>query len=117
VRYVLLIYADEDAWDGASEEERRGTHRGYVDYLNWLEDRGWSRGGDQFASSASATCVRVQGDRTVTTDGPFGDAKEQLGGFYLIECDNLDQAIDAASRVPAAGRGTIEVRPIAQAGS
>jgi hypothetical protein len=117
VRYALLIYADEDAWDGTSEEDRRDTYRRHADYWKWLEDRGWIRGGDQLASSASATCVRVEGERTVTTDGPFAESKEQLGGFYLIECDNLDQAIDAASRVPAAARGAIEVRPIVESGS
>jgi hypothetical protein len=116
VKYALLIYTDEGAWDDASEEERRAAYERYTEYGKWLADQGWIRGGDQLASSASATCVRVEGGRTLTTDGPFAESKEQLGGFYLIETDNLDQAIEAASRLPAADRGTIELRPIVESG-
>jgi hypothetical protein len=117
VRYALLIYADEGAWEDATEEERRSISRRYSDYGTWLADQGWIRGGDQFASSAAATCVRIEGGRTVATDGAFAETTEQLGGFYLIECDHLDQAIDAASRLPSAERGTIEVRPIVESES
>jgi hypothetical protein len=74
------------------------------------------RGGDALQATAAATSVRVRDGKTVTTDGPFAETKEQLGGYYMIDCDNLDQAIDAASRIPAARGGTIEVRPIMEYG-
>jgi hypothetical protein len=116
MRYALLIYADEAGWDARSDDERRSEYRRYEEFGGWLTERGWLRGGDQLAGSSSATCVRVEGGRTAATDGPFAETKEQLGGFYLIECDNLDQAIEAASRIPAAEHGTIEVRPITGGG-
>ncbi|MFL5797532.1 MAG: YciI family protein [Actinomycetota bacterium] len=116
MRYALLIYADESSWGDASEEDRRVGYQRYSEYGRWLGDQGWIRGGDQLASSASATCVRVEDGRTVTTDGPYAETTEQLGGFYLIETDDLDQAIEAASWLPAVERGTIEVRPIVEDG-
>jgi hypothetical protein len=116
VKYALLIYAEEGDWDSASDDEKQAVYAKYRALGDWLRERDWMRGGDELASSSAATCVRLEGGRTVTTDGPFVETKEQLGGYYLIECDNLDQAIDAASRIPAAERGTIEVRPIVETG-
>ncbi|HEY7282594.1 MAG TPA: YciI family protein [Actinomycetota bacterium] len=116
MRYALLIYGEEGDWDSATDEERQAVYGRYRDFGSWLEERNWIRGGEELASSSSATCVRVENGRTATTDGPFAETKEQLGGFYLIDCDNLDQAIEAASRIPAATRGTIEVRPIVENG-
>jgi hypothetical protein len=116
VRYALLIYAEEGDWDSAADGEKQAVYAKYRELGDWLRERDWMRGGDELASSSTATSVRVEGGRTVTTDGPFAETKEQLGGFYLIECDNLDQAIEAASRIPAAERGTIEVRPIVETG-
>jgi len=116
VKYALLIYGDEAAWEAVPEDQREPIMRRYGELADWLTEKGWMRGGDQLASASTATCVRVEGGRTVTTDGPFVETKEQLGGFYLIECDNLDQAIDVAARIPAAERGAIEVRPIVDNG-
>src|SRR5689334_18407622 len=116
VRYALLLYGDEAAWEAVPEDQREGIYRRYRELGEWLTERGWMRGGDELASASTATCVRVEGGRTVATDGPFTETKEQLGGFYLIECDNLDQAMDVASRVPLAERGTVEVRPIVDNG-
>jgi hypothetical protein len=112
VKYALLFYGDEAAWEAVPEDEREPIIRRYGELADWLRERGWMRGGDELASPSSATCVRVQNGRTVATDGPFAETKEQLGGFYLIECDDLDQAIGVAARIPAAERGVIEVRPI-----
>ena len=112
VKYALLIYAQEGGWDALSDDERKAITQQYSDFGTWLSGRGWIRGGDQLAETSSATSVRVENGRTVTTDGPYAETKEQLGGFYLIECDNLDQAIEAASRIPAAQGGLIEVRPL-----
>jgi hypothetical protein len=84
----------------------------YDKYANWLVERGWMRGGDELASTKSATTVRVRDGEVLSTDGPFAETKEQLGGYFLIECDDLDQAIEAAGKLPGAKRGSIEVRPI-----
>src|SRR5437879_10781843 len=100
MRYALLIYAGEDATGSRPEEALEALHGRCADYSAWLQDRGWIRGGEQLAATSSATCVRVEGGRTVATDGPYAETEEQLGGFYLIECQNLDQAIEAAARVP-----------------
>ena len=116
MKYALLIYGIEEDWDSAPDDEKQAIHAKYREFGDWLGERGWMRGGDELASSSSATSVRRENGRTVTTDGPYAETKEQLGGYYLIECDNLDQAIDAASRIPGAERGTIEVRPIVEHG-
>jgi hypothetical protein len=114
MRYLLLIYNEEDAnaMQNASPAEQATELRKWEDYGKWLTDKGWMRGGDALQPTVQATTVRVRNAKTLTTDGPFAETKEALGGFYLIECDNLDQAIDAASRIPSVGTGSIEVRPI-----
>jgi hypothetical protein len=116
MKYALLIYGDEVAWTGLSDEDRQVVYGQYMDFGKWLADRGWARGGEELASTSSATCVRLRDGKTVTTDGPYAETKEQLGGLYLIECENLDQAIEAASRLPGIDRGTIEVRPVVDNG-
>jgi hypothetical protein len=112
MRYLLLIYGDESEWGSVSPEDQAKELQAYEDYGKWLTEKGWMRGGDALQASPTATSVRVRDGKTVTTDGPFAETKEQLGGYYMIDCENLDQAIDAASRIPAARGGTIEVRPI-----
>jgi hypothetical protein len=112
VKYILLIYGDEQAFADAPPEEMGPVMQAYLDYGKWLADKGWQLGGDALKPTTEATTVRVRGGETLTTDGPFAETKEQLGGFYLVECDNLDQAIEAAGRIPGAQQGSIEVRPI-----
>jgi hypothetical protein len=113
MRYMLLIYNEEsDAMQGASPAEQAAELKKWDDYGKWLSEKGWMRGGDALQPTAQATTVRVRKGETLTTDGPFAETKETLGGFYQIECQNLDQAIDAASRIPSVGTGSIEVRPI-----
>jgi hypothetical protein len=75
-------------------------------------DRGLMKGGEALQGTASATTVRVRDDQTLTTDGPFAETKEQLGGFYLVEAKDLDEAIELAARIPDVRRGSIEVRPV-----
>jgi len=116
VRYLLLIYGEEAQWTNMSPQEQAAEFQAYEDFGKWLTEKGWMRGGDALQATSSATSVRVRDGKTVTTDGPFAETKEQLGGYYMIDCDNLDQAIDAASRIPAARGGTIEVRPIMEYG-
>ena len=108
----LLIYGEEEAWSTLSEDESREVYRQYAEFGEWLRERGWDRGGEELASTSAATSVRRIDGQVETTDGPYSETKEQLGGFYLIECDNLDQAIEAASCLPGIDRGTIEVRPV-----
>jgi hypothetical protein len=114
MRYLLLIYGDEsqNAMQNASPAEQAAQLKKWEDYGKWLTEKGWMRGGDALLPTAQATTVRVRSGETLTTDGPFAETKEALGGYYQIECDNLDQAIDAASRIPSVGTGSIEVRPI-----
>jgi hypothetical protein len=112
VKYILLIYGDESGWQSFTPEQQAAETQAYEDFGKWLTEKGWMRGGDALQASATATAVRVREGKTVTTDGPFAETKEQLGGYYMVECDNLDQAIEAAAKIPAARGGTIEVRPI-----
>jgi len=112
MQYVLLIYADEASWDALTPEQQAEGMEAYEAYGKWLTDKGWMRGGDPLTRTTEATSVRVRDGQVTTTDGPFAETKEQLGGYYVIECDNLDQAIEAATRLPGATYGTVEVRPV-----
>jgi len=113
MQYALLIYGDEAAANAASPEEQKQVMDAYWAYEAWLAEKGIKRGGEALQDTVQATTVTVQEGKTLTTDGPFAETKEQLGGFYLVECDNLDEAIEAAARCPGARfGGTIEVRPV-----
>ena len=112
MQYILLIYGDERAWDGVSRDEQLKTMQEYNDYTQWLRDKGWFVGGEALHPTGRATTVRVRDGQTLTTDGPFAETKEQLGGYYLIQAANLDEAIEAASKIPSVGRGSVEVRPV-----
>jgi hypothetical protein len=114
MRYLLLIYEDESGWTALSPEEQAAGMQEYNAFTEWLREQGLMRGGDALTPTSSATLVRVRDGETLATDGPYAETKEQLGGFYLIECDDLDRAIDAASRIPGARRGAIEIRPIVE---
>lgn len=117
MQYLLLIYGDEhamgEAMGTASEADQAESMRAWFDYTDWLVEKGWMRAGEALEPTATATSVRAVTGEPVVTDGPFAETKEQLGGFYLIETANLDEAIEAAGRCPGARYGTIEVRPIA----
>jgi len=110
MRYLALIYSDENA--EATPEEQEAIGREYFAYTEEVRKAGVSSAGEALQPTSTATTVRVQNGETLTTDGPFAETKEQLGGFYLLECDNLDQAIEWAAKIPGAKRGSIEVRPI-----
>ncbi len=115
MQYLLLIYGEESqAPHEQTSEETAAAMQPWFEYTRWLRDKGWFLGGEALEPTSSATTVRAGADGTVIpTDGPFAETKEQLGGYYLIECANLDEAIEAASRIPAvAFGGSIEVRPI-----
>ena len=112
MKYALLIYADEKAWASVPPDEQHAIHEEYDKFANELVERGVMRGGDELADSPAATTVRVRDGQQLVTDGPFAETKEQLGGYYVIEADGLDRALEAAKRCPGAKGGTIEVRPV-----
>lgn len=112
MRYLLLIYADEASMASATPEEMQPMTEAYIAYGEAITGEGIMRGGDALQPSGTATVVRVRDGETLLTDGPYAETHEQLGGYYEVECDTLDQAIDAARRIPGALTGAIEVRPI-----
>ena len=112
MRYMLLIYTDETADQAATPADFDQTMEAYNEFGKWLGEAGIGLGGDALQSVHTATTVRARNGETLTTDGPFAETKEQLGGFYIVDAKDLDQAIEAASRIPGAKYGSVEVRPI-----
>ena len=112
MQYMLLICDDETTWGRMSEEERASLYQAYGTYTNELREKGVYVDGAQLQPVSSATTVRVRGGEQVVTDGPYAETKEQLGGFYIIEVDSLDEAIEWAAKIPSAKLGSIEVRPL-----
>ena len=111
MKYALLIYSNDTEWDSLSEDERNGIYGEY----GAISTTPGVLGGEELAGTDTATTVRVQNGATLTTDGPFVETKESLGGFYLFEAANLDQALELAARIPAARRGgAVEVRPVVE---
>jgi hypothetical protein len=111
MRYLLLIYTAEPV-EAAPEDEMLAEADAYNTFTQWTIEHGLFKAGEALHPTSAATTVQVRDGRTITTDGPFAETKEALGGFYLIEAKDLDEAIEAAARVPGARRGSIEVRPI-----
>jgi hypothetical protein len=114
MQYMLLIFDDERVWGEMSEDERNRLYADYGTFTNELRESGGLVTADQLQPSTTATTVRVRNDETLTTDGPFAETKEQLGGYYLIDVESLDEAIEWAAKIPSARGGTIEVRPVVQ---
>jgi hypothetical protein len=111
MQYLLLIYTEEPT-DVVPEDLMAEEMEAYNKFGEWVNERGLFRAGEALHPTSAATTVRVRDGKTVATDGPFAETKEALGGFYLIEAANLDEAIDAAARIPGAKHGSIEIRPI-----
>ena len=111
MRSLALIYAEEST-EPPAEGEARQMMEEYGSYTEMIKNRGVFLGGEGLQPSSTATTVRVQNGTVSTTDGPFTETKEQLGGYYLLDCKDLDEAIDLASKIPGARHGAIEVRPI-----
>lgn len=111
MRYLLLIYTAEPT-AAVPEDVMPSEMEAYNAFTQWSVDRGLFKAGEALHPTSAATTVRVRDGRTLTTDGPFAETKEALGGFYLIEAKDLDEAIDCAARIPGAKHGSIEVRPI-----
>ena len=113
MKYMLLIYHDEKAFMGLMEEERQSM---YADYRRFREEIVASANhisGSQLLPTSTASSIRVRNGKTLTMDGPFAETKEQLGGYFLIEADTMEQAQAIAARIPSALTGTVEVRALA----
>jgi len=109
VRYMLLIYGDEQA---LSEAERNDCYRESAELAHQIHAAGQYRAAAPLHPTSTATSVRVREGKRLVTDGPFAETREQLGGYFLIDAKDLDEAIAVAARIPMARRGTVEVRPV-----
>jgi hypothetical protein len=107
MKYLLMIYENEKRFEKGYDPKELGDYRAFGDAF-----KAQILGGNALKPTTTATTVRVRDGKRLTTDGPFAETKEQLGGFYLVEARDLDQAIDIAGKIPGARHGSIEVRPI-----
>jgi hypothetical protein len=112
MQYLMLIYHDEGRWDALTEAEREKVYAGFRALREELQTGGKFIGGNQLQPTSTATTVRVRNGKTGVTDGPFAETKEQLGGYFLVEAKDLDDALAIAARIPSAATGSIEVRPV-----
>jgi len=112
MEYLLLIYGDETKIPERSSEEYERVYSEYVSFTNEVREAGVMRGLNPLEPVSTATTVRIRDGKTETTDGPFAETKEQLAGYYLLDCANLDDAIAYAAKIPGAKWGSIEIRPI-----
>jgi hypothetical protein len=112
MQYMILIYGDEAARIDAPKSAHEQMLAAHMKYAQEMTEKKVMVGGSQLAPSSSATTLRLADGKPVATDGPFAETKEQLGGYYLIECANLDEAIKWAGRCPSIQGGTIELRPL-----
>ncbi len=110
MQYTLLIYVDQDIYSKQSPEEQQARSAAYFAFSEQFKDK--IKGGEGLLPTTSATTVRVRDGKTLTTDGPFAETKEQLGGYYLVTCENLDEAIQMAAQIPDVDLGSVEVRPV-----
>ncbi len=112
MRYILLIYSREADWTNLSPKEKGDIYQQYVAFTESIRKSGHYVVGDGLEPTSTATTVRVRNGKAVSTDGPFAETREQLGGYYVIEAKDLDEASTIAARIPGATMGSIEVRPI-----
>ena len=114
MKYMLLIYQNEPSWNAITEAERQQIYLEYRKLRGELEARGQFVTGSQLQPITTATSVQVREGKELITDGPFAETHEALGGYFLIEAANLDEATSIAARIPSARTGTIEVRPLVE---
>lgn len=112
MHYLLLINSDESLYPKMSEKEMGELMAGYGKFTEEIMQAGVFVGADRLQPTATATTVRVRDGQALTTDGPFAETKEQIGGYYKIKAKNLDEAIAWAAKIPTAGYGSVEVRPV-----
>src|SRR4051794_6611402 len=114
MQYLLMIYVDESKMGDVTQADKNAMFKEYGEFTSAIIKSGHMRAGDALQPSSTATTVRVRDGKTITTDGPFAEAREQLGGYYLVEAKDLDEAIKLGARIPGARTGAIEVRPVIQ---
>ena len=114
MKYMLLIYHDQQSWDAVPESERQQIYGEFRQLREELVARGQFVTGSQLQPTSTATSVRVRDGKELVTDGPFAETHEQLGGYFLIEAENLDEATSIAAKIPSAKTGTVEIRPLAE---
>lgn len=112
MKYALLIYAAEKDWAAKSKEEQESIYTEYWNYSLELKKSGKMISCEPLDPTPTATTIRVRDGKTIPTDGPFADTKEQLGGIYVIDAKDLDEAMEWAARIPDARTGSIEIRPL-----
>ena len=111
MKYMLLIYANEGAW---TEVERTHCYGASAELAHELKSKGQYLGASPLQPVSTATSVRVRDGKRLVADGPFAETREQLGGYFLIDAKDLDQAIEIAGRIPGARKGTVEIRPVVE---
>src|SRR5206468_12677656 len=112
MKYMRLIYDSEHGWERFSEADRKAGMGEYRQFSQQISASGQMLGGSQLQPIATATSVRIRDDKQLLTDGPFAETNEQLGGYYLVEARDLNEALSLAARIPSARFGTVEVRPL-----
>ena len=112
MEYLILLYTQPEAWESKSETEMQGVMEEHGKLIADLQAAGKFRGGNALEWGAAATTVRVRNGQSLVTDGPFAETKEQLGGYYHVEADDLDDAMAIAARIPDARVGGVEIRPV-----
>jgi hypothetical protein len=112
MRYLTLIYANETAEASMTPEQQQAYFAAHLAYAAELREKGIMKGGEPLLPTSAATTVRVREGKRLVTHGPFAETTEQLGGYYLIECASLDEALEWAAKNPSADHGSIEVRPV-----
>jgi hypothetical protein len=112
MEYLLMIYDEEKAWTKMSDSERKKMHADFGTFTKQIGESGHLKGGNALQPTTSATTIRVRDGKTVATHGPFAETREQLGGYYLIEAKDLDEATAIAARIPSSKLGSIEIRPV-----
>jgi hypothetical protein len=112
MQYLLLLYHQESEWQALSQEARSQISQEYFAFTGQIQESGHYIGGNPLQSTSTAATVRVREQKPVVTDGPFAETKEQLGGYYLVEAKDAQEAAALAARIPAARYGSVEVRPV-----
>lgn len=107
-----MICTDEKWYGSLPEEDSATIFKEYGEFMAEMGGRGVLQGGERLRDTTDATTVRVRDGETLTSDGPFAETKEQIGGYFLVDCKDLDEAIEIAAKIPGANHGSIEVRPI-----
>jgi hypothetical protein len=112
MQVMALIYGDASRWDAFSAEQKKAVYEQYRVFADEAEKAGVMAGGAELASTRDATTVRVRDGETLVTDGPYAEVKEALGGYFLLECETMDEAVEYAAKIPGAEHGAVEVRPV-----